>query len=441
MIEIFDLLYVALFGGPMAQMVSMGIAGTTLAVLGGAAALGGGLSAWGAHDQAEAAKEAEAARLEAAERAAARSAETGQLAAEGIRQYGGMAGEALEAYGAQGLGELEQSRDLATGQILGYGGMAEEALRRGYGGAIDTFGGAVDQARADAMRGMPGYEQATQRAAGLADTFREQSQLGRLMADPGGYLASDPGYQFRLQEGEEAINRAASARGGRMSGRTLEELQRHGQGLASQEFGQAAQRAQTADAATLQALSQSAGLGLQGAGGLASGYRGIGQMGLQGGAGLAGMQQGMGQGMGQHYTGMGQGLGNLYSQYGPMMANYYRGMGGDISNMLTGTGSNMANAMMGGITAGNPLMQQGIAGIGGGVPYVGGMQGAIGQGISNMGGNLGYMMMTNPNMFGGAAPSSAGPGFVNPSISAPMPGAPVINPGAIPTPAPTEIPM
>lgn len=47
----------------------------------------------------------------------------------------------------------------------------------------------------------------------------------------------DPGYQFRLGEGNQAIDRAAAARGMYGSGRALKELTRYGQNFASNEFG------------------------------------------------------------------------------------------------------------------------------------------------------------------------------------------------------------
>lgn len=46
-----------------------------------------------------------------------------------------------------------------------------------------------------------------------------------------------PGYQFRLDQGREAIDRSASARGTRNSGQVLKELERYGQGTASDEYG------------------------------------------------------------------------------------------------------------------------------------------------------------------------------------------------------------
>ena len=46
-----------------------------------------------------------------------------------------------------------------------------------------------------------------------------------------------PGYQFRQEEGQKAVERSAAARGSLQSGATMKELQRFSQGLASSEFG------------------------------------------------------------------------------------------------------------------------------------------------------------------------------------------------------------
>ena len=52
-------------------------------------------------------------------------------------------------------------------------------------------------------------------------------------------LNQDPGYQFRMQEGMKAINASAAAKGGLQSGAALKAAQQYGQGLASQEYGNA----------------------------------------------------------------------------------------------------------------------------------------------------------------------------------------------------------
>lgn len=52
-----------------------------------------------------------------------------------------------------------------------------------------------------------------------------------------GAFETDPGYQFRLSEGERGIQNQARAGGGMYSGATLKALSRFNSGLASQEYG------------------------------------------------------------------------------------------------------------------------------------------------------------------------------------------------------------
>lgn len=56
---------------------------------------------------------------------------------------------------------------------------------------------------------------------------------------------ADPGYAFRLAEGQKALDRQAAARGGLISGGALKAAQRYGQDMGSQEFQNAYQRALT----------------------------------------------------------------------------------------------------------------------------------------------------------------------------------------------------
>jgi len=50
---------------------------------------------------------------------------------------------------------------------------------------------------------------------------------------------ADPGYQFRLSEGNKSVQAGAAARGGLFSGKTGTDLQDYSQGLASQEYANA----------------------------------------------------------------------------------------------------------------------------------------------------------------------------------------------------------
>ena len=56
-------------------------------------------------------------------------------------------------------------------------------------------------------------------------------------------VTQDPGYQFRLDEGEKAIRRHASAGSGARTGATYKALTRYGQDYASNEYGKARERA------------------------------------------------------------------------------------------------------------------------------------------------------------------------------------------------------
>jgi len=60
-----------------------------------------------------------------------------------------------------------------------------------------------------------------------------------------GDFQQDPGYAFRLSEGQKALDRQAAARGGLISGGALKAAGRYGQDMASQEYQNAFNRAFT----------------------------------------------------------------------------------------------------------------------------------------------------------------------------------------------------
>jgi len=72
---------------------------------------------------------------------------------------------------------------------------------------------------------------------------------------------ADPGYGFRLSEGQKALDRTAASRGGLLSGATLKGAQRYGQDLASQEYQNAYNRYQTNRANQLNPLQSLSGQG------------------------------------------------------------------------------------------------------------------------------------------------------------------------------------
>jgi len=70
----------------------------------------------------------------------------------------------------------------------------------------------------------------------------------------------DPGYAFRLKEGQQALDRQAAARGGLISGGALKAAQRYGQEMGSQEYTNAFNRYQAERQARLGPLQALTGM-------------------------------------------------------------------------------------------------------------------------------------------------------------------------------------
>lgn len=130
-------------------------------------------------------------------------------------------------------------------------------------------------------------------------------------------LANDPGYQFRMAEGQKALERSASSRGMLASGGAMKSLSRYSQGLASEEFGNAWNRNEMSNTNRYNRLASMAGIGQQAANTLGA--------------------------MGGQYNGM---LGQNAAQVS--------GIYGDIGNARAAGAMGTANAIQGGIqTFGN----------------------------------------------------------------------------------------
>ena len=123
-------------------------------------------------------------------------------------------------------------------------------VRIGEGGKIgDTWGGqssnqsysSADQARIDA-------EIARQRAAAdaAAGNASNDPAYGSLTKSFGmSDYTADPGYAFRLSEGQKALDRAAASKGGFNSGAAAKALIDYNQNMGSQEYGAAYDRYNT----------------------------------------------------------------------------------------------------------------------------------------------------------------------------------------------------
>src|SRR4029453_17269270 len=150
----------------------------------------------------------------------------------------------------------------------------------------------IDQFLRTADTAAGGIEGAAQRGVGYLDPYMQAgagaaTTLADLVNAPEERFAfqfsqDDPSYQFRLGEGQKALERSAAARGTLLGGGTLKAITNYGQKAASQEYQSAYDRAMSAFKATQQGrqprLSSLADLARLGGTSAAS----AGQLGLEG---------------------------------------------------------------------------------------------------------------------------------------------------------------
>lgn len=129
----------------------------------------------------------------------------------------------------------------------------------------------------------------------------------------GGFEAS-PGYQFRLDAGNDSINALAGARGGLMSGRTMQDLAKFNQGMASEEYGNYFARLSGLSGQGLNAASGQATAATNAAQGVSNALAGMGNAQAAGAIGVGNaINNGINNGLGmwQYQKAMGGGNGGL----------------------------------------------------------------------------------------------------------------------------------
>lgn len=119
------------------------------------------------------------------------------------------------------------------------------------------------------------------------------------------WMQMDPSYQFRLQQGQGALENSAAARGGMLSGNALRALSDYGQNTASMEFGNIANRL----------------AGLSGTGQATA--QNLGGFGQNTANAVGGNMLNAGQARASGYAGVANSLGNAMGQYA-----MYQGMKG-----------------------------------------------------------------------------------------------------------------
>ena len=218
--------------------------------------------------------------------------------------------------------------------------------------------------------------------------------MSRLNAAPEEFTfdQNDPSYQWRLQQGANALERSAAARGGLASGNTLKALTGYGQGMASQEYAAeharwlAERTANRADTAMwLDPLSGVAGRGL-----------------------TAGNQMGQNLLTGEKYAGD-------WTTQGARDAGLFRGKGAEFqSNLMHGNLKDIINLNLAGEQAGMNYMTDRAAALSGGVVGAGNAQTQMWSDIDRGLQDMAMMYMTGG--FGGGSGGSRGAGASYPNL-------------------------
>jgi hypothetical protein len=170
----------------------------------------------------------------------------------------------------------------------------------------------------------------------------------RTFAGPGEFTES-PGYQFRLNQGNQNILSNQSATGNLASGRTLKALQEYGQDYASYEYDKFLNQYYQ----SLTPFQSLAGLGQTSAGTLGS--QGIATGQAMGSSAMAGAAQ-----QGAAYMSAGNAMAAGYNN----LAGIYGNLGNNLASNYMGQGNVIANNYMqqGGIAAQNSIAQGNIWG-------------------------------------------------------------------------------
>lgn len=213
-----------------------------MAVATSAIAVGAGLSAYSARQQRKAGREAAAAQQQGIDQAqqfseeAARQA-TGTLSPLATLTYPGITtmrnlGSEFTNIGREGLmGMRREQAPLNIGQFVDLPGTVQRQ---------NEFQGVT-------RSGIQGLQSATSQPLNVGEFL-------------------NPGMQFAMQQGQEAIQGSLAARGLSRSGAALKELTQFGQGLATQNYNTAVQQAMASRGQQMQGLGNLADIGARGEG-------------------------------------------------------------------------------------------------------------------------------------------------------------------------------
>lgn len=183
-------------------------------------------------------------------------------------------------------------------------GKAADAQENAANTASATSNAQFQQNRQDAM---PWHDAGV---AALGDLSKGTAAGGEFTHNFGlDDFVKDPGYQFRMDEGQRGVEAGAAARGGLLNGGTLKALTRYGQGFASNEYGNAYNRFNNDQTNRFNRLSSIAGIGQ-------TATRDVANMGTQNAQYIGNNQMQAGNARASGYVGGANAIGNTVQTLG-----------------------------------------------------------------------------------------------------------------------------
>lgn len=129
-------------------------------------------------------------------------------------------------------------------------------------------------------------------------------------------FTKDPGYDFRMQQGQQALDRSAAARGGALSGAAIKGSLRYGQDFGSNEYQNAYNRFNNDRTQRFNRLASIAGIGQ-------TATRDVAQMGSQTLSNVANNIVGAGNAQASSYVNQGNAINNVTQSLGNFAMNRY----------------------------------------------------------------------------------------------------------------------
>jgi len=141
------------------------------------------------------------------------------------------AGKIVSDAGNAAADRVGTAEQLQQGYVSGAAGEGQSRIDAGKNQANDVLTGGLNR-QTDNLN--PYLQVGQQSAQGLMEASAPGGSLTRQFSAPTAEeAAATPGFQFQLQQGNQALQRAAAAGGSLMSGGTLKAASQYGQGLAS----------------------------------------------------------------------------------------------------------------------------------------------------------------------------------------------------------------